>query len=64
MASRGKLEQARREGMSFVDYHFDKGDKVVQMVVIPCLTDDIEAVDELTESIGGRNTSGWGSTGK
>lgn len=52
------------ENHSDKDYHFKKGDKVVQMVVIPCLLDDIETVDELKESIGGRNESGWGSTGR
>lgn len=60
---RGSVK-VRMENHSDIDYHFSKGDKVVQMVVIPCLSDDIEAVDELTESIGGRNENGWGSTGK
>lgn len=45
-------------------YTFEKGDKVVQMVLIPCGLFDIEEVDELDESASGRNKSGWGSTGR
>ena len=43
---------------------FEKGDKVVQMVLIPCGLFDLEEVDELDESAYGRNESGFGSTGK
>ena len=45
-------------------YTFEKGDKVVQMVLIPCGLFDLEEVDELDESAYGRNESGFGSTGK
>ena len=45
-------------------YTFEIGDKVVQMVLIPCGLFDIEPVDELDESASGRNKSGWGSTGR
>lgn len=45
-------------------YTFERGDKVVQMVPIPCGLFDIEEVEELDESASGRNKSGWGSTGK
>lgn len=41
-----------------------KGEKIVQMVLIPCLLADVEVVDELDRSELGRNESGWGSTGK
>lgn len=43
---------------------FKKGDKVTQMVLIPCLLADIEPVDELDPSESGRDASGWGSTGR
>jgi dUTP pyrophosphatase len=43
-------------------YHFERGDKIVQMVLIPCLCADIDIVDELDESE--RGTGGFGSTGK
>lgn len=45
-------------------YTFERGDKVVQMVLIPSGLFDIEPVDELDESASGRNKSGWGSTGR
>lgn len=45
-------------------YHFNKGDKVVQMVLIPCLLPTLEQVDELDPPISGRGESGWGSTGR
>lgn len=45
-------------------YTFEKGDKVVQMVLIPCGLFDIELVDELDLSDSGRNKSGYGSTGR
>lgn len=46
------------------DYHFRRGDKVVQMVLIPVGLFDIEEVDELDPSESGRDESGWGSTGR
>lgn len=45
-------------------YTFEKGDKVVQMVLIPCGLFDIEPKEELDLSDSGRNESGWGSTGR
>lgn len=45
-------------------YHFEKGDKVVQMVLIPCGLFDIEQVEDLDKSASGRDESGWGSTGR
>ena len=45
-------------------YRFNKGDKVVQMVLIPCLLPTLEQVDELDPPISGRGESGWGSTGR
>lgn len=45
-------------------YHFEKGDKVTQMVIVPCGLFDIEQVDELDPSESGRDGNGWGSSGK
>ena len=46
------------------DYTFMRGDKVVQMVLIPVLLADLNEVDELTPSEFGRDNSGYGSTGR
>ena len=46
------------------DYRIEQGDKVVQMVLIPCLLEDCEEVPVLSNSVSGRGTSGWGSTGR
>jgi dUTP pyrophosphatase len=40
---------------------FEKGDKVTQLVVMPCLTDPVELVDDIYE--GERGENGYGSTG-
>lgn len=45
-------------------YKFDRGDKVVQMVVQPVLLCTLEEFEELDPADDGRNESGWGSTGK
>ena len=39
-----------------------KGDKVTQLVVMPCITDEVEIVDEI--KAGDRGENGFGSTGK
>ena len=39
-----------------------KGDKVTQLVVLPCITDKVEIVDEI--KAGDRGENGFGSTGK
>lgn len=41
---------------------FERGDKVTQLVVIPCIMDKPEIVDEITA--GERGEEGFGSTGK
>lgn len=41
---------------------FSRGEKIAQMVIIPCLTPEIEVVDELAKTERGEN--GFGSTGK
>ena len=45
-------------------FHIEAGDRVAQMVVIPCLVDSIEvdSEDKLGET--GRGAAGFGSTGK
>lgn len=44
------------------EYHFNAGDKVVQLVIMNYLTPDIEYVDRLDDTERGDN--GFGSTGK
>lgn len=46
------------------DYTFQPGDKIVQMVVIPCGLFDLEGVHNLDESESGREVNGFGSTGR
>ncbi len=41
---------------------FKRGDKVTQLVVLPCIMDGVEIVDEITA--GDRGENGFGSTGK
>ncbi len=41
---------------------FHRGDKVTQLVVMPCITDEVEIVDEI--KAGDRGEKGFGSTGK
>lgn len=60
---RGSIK-VRMENHEDTDYKFDQGDKVVQMVLIPCLLEDCEVVPVLNDSVSGRGTSGWGSTGR
>lgn len=43
------------------DHHFDKGDKVIQIVFYQIFTPDIELVDHLEETE--RGDKGFGSTG-
>ncbi len=46
------------------DYRFEKGDKLVQLVIIPVLLTDLVKVDRLDNSESGRDTAGFGSTGR
>jgi len=45
-----------------VEKHFDVGDKITQLVIIPVFTPDLEAVEELADTERGAN--GFGSTGR
>ena len=40
---------------------FKRGDKITQLVVMPCITDEVEVVDQI--SSGERGENGFGSTG-
>lgn len=60
---RGNIK-VRMMNLSDKSYTFHKGDKLVQMVLIPVLLADIESVDTLDASESGRETSGYGSTGR
>ncbi|MFC1663347.1 dUTP diphosphatase [Patescibacteria group bacterium] len=44
------------------DHHFNKGDKVAQLLIQPIATAEVEEVDELSPSP--RQDRGFGSTGK
>lgn len=44
------------------DYYVNKGDKITQLILIPCLYADFVEVDEI--SSGDRGGEGFGSTGK
>lgn len=60
---RGNIK-VRMMNLSDKSYTFHKGDKLVQMVLICVLLADIESVDTLDASESGRETSGYGSTGR
>lgn len=44
------------------DHRFKKGDKIIQLVIYPIYTPDLEIVDELEETE--RGSAGFGSTGR
>lgn len=48
---------------SYTPYTFDRGDKIIQLVIMPICTFDMMQVDKLEEN-GGRGDNGFGSTGK
>ena len=43
-------------------YHFKAGDKIAQLVILPCLLPELELVDSLEET--DRGDGGFGSTGR
>ena len=43
-------------------HHFKAGDKIAQLVIVPCLLPELELVDSLEETDRGNN--GFGSTGR
>lgn len=60
---RGSIK-IRMENHGTESYHFSRGDKIVQMVLIPVLLSDLKEVESLEDAVSGRNADGWGSTGK
>lgn len=44
------------------DYEFEAGDKVTQLVVVPCRYEAVEIVDKISR--GDRGENGFGSSGK
>lgn len=44
------------------NYHFDRGDKIAQMIIEKCCQPEMEVTTELTDTE--RGASGFGSTGK
>lgn len=60
---RGSIK-AKMYNFGVKPYTFHEGDKVVQMVLIPCGLPDLEQVDELDPSVSGRGNSGFGSSGR
>ena len=46
------------------DYHFNKGDKIVQLVIIPVATPEPMRCDELPNENTDRGDNGFGSTGR
>ena len=53
---------AKLYNMGDSDYTFHAGDKIVQMIIQPCLIPELELTENLPES--DRNDSGFGSTGR
>ena len=47
---------------SFREYKVEKGDKISQLVVLPCIIEQVELVEELEEK--GRGNNGFGSSGR
>lgn len=60
---RGNIK-VRMWNTSDEDYVFSKGDKLVQMVLVPVLLADLEETSLLDEAHFGRDENGFGSTGK
>lgn len=44
------------------DYMVERGDKITQLVILPCVMEDVEIVDEIKS--GERGSNGFGSTGR
>ena len=47
---------------SDMPYHFKAGEKITQLVILPCILDTLEPVDSFEDT--DRGSSGFGSTGK
>jgi dUTP pyrophosphatase len=45
-------------------YEGHAGDRIAQLLLVPCLTPDVAVVDELPPSADGRGEAGFGSSGR
>ena len=45
-------------------YAFEAGDRIAQLLLVPCLTPDLRTVGELPPSADGRGEGGFGSSGR
>jgi dUTP pyrophosphatase len=45
-----------------MNYIFEKGDKIIQLVILPILKAEMKVVDDLSDTERGNN--GFGSTGR
>lgn len=45
-------------------YKIIAGERICQLVIVPCITPQVEIVDQLPEASDGRGTGGFGSTGR
>ncbi len=45
-------------------YAFEAGDRIAQLLLVPCLTPEVRTVDELPPSVDGRGAGGFGSSGR
>ena len=69
ITSRGTIDSSYRGSIRAVLYNsgseavkFEKGRKITQLVIVPCLLPEIELVNELSET--DRGDGGFGSTGE
>lgn len=69
ITSRGTIDSSYRGPIYAVLYndspewvHFKVGDKITQLVILPCWIKDVEVVEELSQTDRGEN--GFGSTGR
>ena len=58
---RGELNLLLTSHSTYGELRIERGDRVAQIVVVPCYMGDLEQVDELDETT--RGTKGFGSTG-
>jgi dUTP pyrophosphatase len=45
-------------------YEAEAGDRIAQLLLVPCLTPEVRTVDELPPSADGRGDGGFGSSGR
>lgn len=69
ITSRGTIDSGYRGSIRAVLYNsgneavkFERGQKLTQLVIVPCLLEDVEIVDDLTDT--DRGDGGFGSTGQ